>query len=283
MPSRQSQISGVGLGLRIDIAEELLDRAPEQVDWVEIHPENYMRRGGRFAETLRRAAEKWPVLTHGLTMGFGNTETFDSQYMQRLKAFLRDTATPWHSDHMCFGGADGLFVHDLLPLPFHQPSLELMSKQFNEARDRLDIDLAFENLSYYAEAPESEMSEIDFVVALLEHADAKMLLDVNNVYVNSKNLGFDAKAWIDQIPGDRVLQIHVAGHHVGGDEFRIDTHSEAVCEGVYDLLDYTLAKIGSKPILLERDGNYPSLDVLLAEIDRLQEIHQRHNKKQAAR
>ena len=269
-------IDGIGLGLRIDLADKLLEERPTQIAWLELHPENYMRRGGRFPRVLRSAAEHWPIATHGLTMGFGNTDPFDGDYMERLKAFLRDVGTPWHSDHMCFGGAHGQYVHDLLPLPFHEASLNLMKRRFSEARERLDIELAFENLSYYVEAPESEMGEAEFVTTLLHEADAKLLLDVNNVYVNSKNLGFDPKAWIDQIPAERVVQIHVAGHFVGDDGFRIDTHAEDVCDDVFDLLEHTLARIGPKPILLERDGSYPKLEVLLEQLERLDEIYSRH-------
>lgn len=273
-----TDIDGIGLGLRVDLAEELLERRPKQVDWLEIHPENYMRRGGRFPRTLALAKAHWPIVTHGLTMGFGNVEAFDPDYLRRLHTFLREVESPWHSDHMCFGGAHGSYLHDLLPLPFHQASLELMKARFEQARDELDVELAFENLSYYADAPESEMSEASFVSTLLEEADAKLLLDVNNVYVNSKNLGFDAKEWIDQIPGERVLQIHIAGHLVGDDGFRIDTHAEDVCDDVFDLLDYTLERMGPKPILLERDGNYPTLDVLLEQLDRLKSIFNRHQR-----
>lgn len=269
-------VSGIGLGLRVDLADALLELRPKQVDWLEIHPENYMRRGGRFPRNLARAKEHWPIITHGLTMGFGNTDPFDPAYLSQLRAFLRDVGTPWHSDHMCFGGAHGQTMHDLLPLPFHETALRLMAERIDQARTELDIDVAFENLSYYVEAPESELSEAEFVRALLVEADAKMLLDVNNVYVNSQNLGFDPRAWIDQIPGDRVLQIHIAGHYVGEDGFRIDTHAEDVSDDVFELLDYTLARIGPRPILLERDGNYPSLEVLLAQLDRIAAIANRH-------
>ncbi|MCA9602529.1 MAG: DUF692 domain-containing protein [Polyangiales bacterium] len=275
------RVAGVGLGLRMEFAEELLGLGPKAVPWVEVHPENYMRRGGRYPAILTRALDTWPVVTHGLSMGFGNVDRFERAYLDRLHSFLRDVGTPWHSDHMCFGGADGAFVHDLLPVPFTESALALMSERFVEARDTLDIELAFENLSYYANAPESDMDEATYCAALLERADAKMLLDVNNVYVNSRNHGFDPREWIDRIPAERVVQIHVAGHLVRPDGFRIDTHAEPMCDDVYGLLEYTLGRMGPKPVLLERDGNWPKLEELLSEVERLQRIYDRATRKEA--
>ena len=268
-------VNGIGLGLRAELGNEMLERKPEEIRWVEVHPENYVRRGGRFASLLARARGVWPVATHGLTMCFGAVEPFEREYMEPLRAFLHEVETPWHSDHMCFGGVDGVYAHDLLPVPFNESSLETMARRITEARDFLDREVAFENVSYYAESPLSETDEASFTVQLLERADCKMLLDVNNVYVNSKNHGFDPRAWIDRIPPERVVQIHVAGHFVRDDDLRIDTHAENVCDGVYELLEHTLRRMGPKPVLLERDGNFPKLDDLLLQVRRLAEIYER--------
>ena len=268
-------VNGIGLGLRAELGNEMLERAPEEIRWVEVHPENYVRRGGRFATLLARARDVWPVATHGLTMCFGAVEPFEREYMEPLRRFLHEVETPWHSDHMCFGGVDGVYAHDLLPVPFNESSLETMARRITEARDFLDREVAFENVSYYAESPLSETDEASFTVALLERTDCRMLLDVNNVYVNSRNHGFDPRAWIDRIPADRVVQIHVAGHFVRDDDLRIDTHAENVCDDVYDLLEHTLERMGPKPVLLERDGNFPKLDDLLAQVRRLGEIYAR--------
>jgi uncharacterized protein (UPF0276 family) len=276
------RVSGIGIGFRMEFAKALLDAKPSDVSWLEIHPENYIRRGGLYPAMLERARGEWPVVTHGLTMGFGNVDPLDADYLDRVRRLLRDLETPWHSDHMCFGGV-GAFAHDLLPVPFSEEALTRMARRFTEARERLGVELAFENLSYYANAPESEMDEAQFCAALLERADGKMLLDVNNVYVNSRNHGFDARAWIDQIPGDRVVQIHVAGHLVKDDGFRIDTHGEPVAEDVYALLAYTLERMGPKPVLLERDGNWPPLEDLLAEVARLRAIYETATATYAAR
>jgi uncharacterized protein (UPF0276 family) len=276
-------IEGVGIGLRMELARELLERRPPEVQWLEVHPENYMHRGGRYATVLKQALELWPFATHGLTMCFGKAEPFEREYTGTLRRFLRDVGAPWHSDHLCFAEVEGVFAHDLLPIPFTEEAAKTCAARLVEARDATDCaKLAFENVSYYAPADESETDEVGFVLDVLERADCKLLLDVNNVYVNSRNLGFDPRAWIDRIPEDRVVQLHVAGHFVRGDGFRIDTHAEDVCEDVYDLLDYTLRRIGPKPVLLERDGNFPTLDEILAQARRIGEIYERATRTHAA-
>ncbi len=271
-----TDLGGIGIGLRMEMAKELLDRQPSEVKWLEVHPENYMDRGGRYPTVLKRAMERWPFATHGLTMCFGRAEPFDDEYLGTLKTFLSDIGAPWHSDHLCFCDVGGVFAHDLLPLPFTEDAAALYARRITEAREATGCDdLAFENVSYYAESPDSETDEVSFCLDVLEQADCKMLLDVNNVYVNSRNLDFDPRKWIDRIPADRVVQIHVAGHLVRNDGFRIDTHGEDVCDDVYDLLEYTLRRVGPKPVLLERDGNFIPLDELLEQVRRLDAIYQR--------
>jgi len=260
----------------MEMAKELLDKQPSEVKWLEVHPENYIDRGGRFPSVLKQAMKKWPFATHGLTMCFGRAEPFDEAYLKTLRTFLSDIESPWHSDHLCFSDVDGVFAHDLLPLPFNEDAAKLFTRRIEEAREATGCDdLAFENVSYYAESPDSDTDEVSFCLDVLERADCKMLLDVNNVYVNSRNLGFDARKWIDQVPADRVVQIHVAGHLVRHDGFRIDTHGEDICDDVFDLLDYTLRRIGPKPVLLERDGNFIPLDELLEQVRRLDAIYEK--------
>jgi len=257
----------------MDLAAELLERAPDAVQWLELHPENYIRRGGRYRSRLAKARERWPLVTHGLTMSFGCPRPHEREYMDELRDFVREVGTPWHSDHACFGGAHGAFVHDLLPVPFTDEAVSTMVARVREAQDQLDVDVAVENVSYYAAQAEDPLLEIDFLVEVLERANAKLMLDVNNVYVNSKNFGFDPKRWIDKVPTERVVQMHVAGHFVRQDGLRIDTHGEAICDDVYELLDYTLRRVGPVPVLLERDNNIPPLDVVLAEVEQLRAIY----------
>jgi uncharacterized protein (UPF0276 family) len=268
-------VEGVGLGLRHEIAPEILERAPAEVRWMEIHPENYVARGGRFAMLLEQASERWPLVAHGLSLCFGSVEPFDPSYTRELRTLLERLDVPWYSDHLCFGGSSGVFLHDLLPLPFTKEAVRVAAARVRELEDAIERPVAIENVSYYADPAPREMSEPDFVLEVLEASDAKLLLDVNNVYVNSQNHGFDPRTYIDRIPPERVVQIHVAGHFTRPDGIIIDTHAEAICTGVYDLLGYTLERIGRVPVLLERDGNYPTVDELLAEVRRLGEIYEK--------
>ena len=268
-------IAGIGVGLRMELARELLTQAPTEIAWLEIHPENYIGRGGRYRQVLDEALDHYPMVTHGLTMGFGSTRPYDRQYLTDLRRFLADVGTPWHSDHLCFAQVDGVFVHDLLPLPFNEEAIDLVVQRHVEARDALAVDLAVENVSYYAQSAASESDEATFITEILERADAKLLLDVNNVYVNSRNHGFDPRAYIDRIDPRRVVQIHVAGHFLRRDGLRIDTHAEQVCDDVYDLLEYTLGRLGPVPVLLERDDKIPPLDELIKEVRRLREVFDR--------
>ena len=267
------EVTGIGIGLRYDLAAELMKRRPGTVSWVEIHPENYLDRGGRYQEMLELARRDWPVITHGLSTCLGAVDPFDKGYLRQLGGFLSDLEIPWHSEHLCLGAVDNRFFHDLLPLPFTDEAAAIASQRLVEARDAIGTPLALENVSYYAPQGTDGLAEADFVVEVLERADAKLLLDVNNIYVNSRNFDFDPKAYIDKIPKERVVQIHVAGHYVRDDGLRIDTHGEPVPDDVYRLLDYTLRKVGPVPVLLERDNNIPPLDELLAEVDELWSIY----------
>ncbi len=267
------KIHGIGLGLRHDLAKALIERRPDSVEWIEIHPENYLDRGGRYQRNLELARARWPVVTHGLSACLGALEPVEGAYLESLRTFLADLEVPWHSEHMCVGSAGDRFFHDLLPLPFTEEAAALAASRLIEVRDAIDKPLAFENVSYYAPQDADGLAEAHFLVEVLERADAKLLLDVNNVFVNSQNFGFDPKKLIDLIPADRVVQIHVAGHFVRPDGLRIDTHGEPLPADVYELLDYTLRKVGPIPVLLERDNNIPPLDELLSEIDRLREIY----------
>ncbi len=272
-PHVAAEVRGIGLGLRYDLGTELFERQPETISWLEIHPENYLNRGGRYQEMLDLARRDWPIVTHGLSTCLGAPEPFDARYLRELRMFLSDIEVPWHSEHLCLGGVGDRFFHDLLPLPFTEETARIASQRLIEVRDAIDLPLALENASYYASQCADGLAEADFVVDVLERADAKLLLDVNNIYVNSRNFDFDPKAYIDKIPADRVVQIHVAGHFVRDDGLRIDTHGEPVPDDVYQLLDYTLRKIGPVPVLLERDNNVPPLDELLAEVDELWSIY----------
>lgn len=266
-------LTGVGLGLRAAMAREFLARMPDEVAFLEVHPENYVGRGGLYRRNLDRARERYPMLTHGLTLGFGSSEPFDREFLREVRVFLDSVNAPWHSDHLCFGGAGDAFVHDLLPIPFTEESVKTAVQRITEMRDAIDRPVAFENLSYYVPLSKDPLDEARFCMEVAERADCAIMLDVNNVFVNSRNFGFDPTKWIDLVPVHRVVQMHVAGHLVRPDGLRIDTHGEPIPDGVYELLDYTLRRIGARPVLLERDNDIPSVDELLAEVRRLNAIY----------
>jgi hypothetical protein len=271
---------GVGLGLRWDFLDELMARLDdptfEPPPFFEISPENYLRRGGYIPEALDAVAERVPLLTHGLQMSIGGTDAFDAGYFRWLRALLERYEPPFHSDHLCFCGTDGRILHDLLPLPRTEAAALHTALRLREAADRLGLPMAIENISYYLELGVSEMSEAAFVSRVLEEADCGLLLDVNNVYVNSLNHGFDARAWLEQIDLSRVVQLHVAGHeHRPDDGLVVDTHGAEVCDPVVDLLGWVIARTGPLPVVLERDNLVPPLDELLAERARLDAAYQR--------
>ena len=272
-PTQPAQ--GVGLGLRHELSRDLFEARPAEVGWVEIHPENFIGRGGSFAAMLEEAAARYDVVTHGLTQCVGSPDPLDATYLRSLRELLRRQNARWHSEHLAWGNLGGRFSHDLLPLPFTRAAVRRAAETIRELRDRLEVDVAIENASYYGHPGEAEMNEIEFLGEVLEAADCKVLLDVNNVWVNSKNHGFDPRAYVSRVPAERVVQLHVAGHFVRTDGLIIDTHAEPVCEGVYTLLEHTLAHVGEVPILLERDGNYPAFSTLLDEVRRLDAIRTR--------
>jgi uncharacterized protein (UPF0276 family) len=266
---------GIGLGLRSPIAKQLFLAPPSALRWLEIHPENYVERGGHYETLLRQARGRFPLLTHGLSMGFGSLRPFSNDAVASLGALLSELRVPWHSDHLCFAEVDGVYAHDLLPLPFNEEAIDVCVQRIRELQDALNVPIAVEHISYYMRPAGSVLSELDHLNEVLARADAKLLLDVNNVYVNAMNHGFDPYAFIADLPLSRVVQLHVAGHYLRSDGQRIDTHAEPVCEEVFALFEYTLQKLARPlPVLLERDDNFPDFDELAAEVTRLDAIYQ---------
>jgi uncharacterized protein len=263
--------TGVGLGLRWDFLDELLRRmhageAPD-VPFFEVAPENYMRRGGYIPEALDYVAARYPLISHGLSMSIGSLDPFDPAFFAELKVFLDHHRAPAHSDHLCFSGVDGRLIHDLLPLPQSRAAAEHAAARVREAADRLDRPMAIENISYYVRSGAPEMPEPDFIRAVLEMAGCGLLLDVNNVHVNSRNFGFDPWSFIEALPLERVVQLHVAGHeHSAERGVIIDTHGAGVIPEVLALLRRVIARTGPLPVVLERDSHVPPLDDLLAEL-----------------
>jgi len=274
---RSKNPSGVGLGLRWELLNEVLD-ADEQrltpIRFFEVSPENYMRRGGLFPRSLARIAERHSVTTHGLMMSLGSTDPFDPAYFDELKKFLERFEGQWHSDHLSFSGLDGAMLHDLLPVPFTSQSAKRIASRIREASERLERPMAVENVSYYARSGPSELTEVEFIGEVLEQADCGLLLDLNNLDVNAKNHKFDPWSWLGKIPLDRVVEIHVAGPEMWPNGLLIDTHGTPVGDSVYELLQWVIKRAGPKPVLLERDNNVPTFDELLSEIEKIDAIYQ---------
>ncbi len=274
---KTGRLTGVGLGLRWDFLEDVLDREYEvasTVRFFEISPENYMRRGGFFPRALERVAQRHTMSTHGLMMSLGSPDPLDTEYMSELRRFLDRFGGEWHSDHLSFGGLDGATLHDLLPVPFTRASASHIAERILRAQDMLGRRMAVENISYYMPVGGNQLSEPEFLSEVLEVADCGLLLDVNNLDVNAKNHGFDAWDWLRTIPLDRVVEVHVAGPEQWSDELLIDSHGAPVRPDVYELLSWVVERIGPVPVLLERDNNIPPFDELLQEVRRVDATYQ---------
>ncbi|MEZ4373618.1 MAG: DUF692 domain-containing protein [Polyangiaceae bacterium] len=264
---------GVGLGLRWDFLEEVMDGPTLDVAFWEVSPENHMRRGGYFPWALSKVRERYPLVTHGLTLSLGAVDEPPPDYLAELKQEIERMGSPWHSDHLCFSTAGPLVLHDLLPLRLCKHTADRAAERLMRVQDALGVPMAFENISWYAHPGAPEIPETEFVNRVLERSDAWMLLDVNNVYVNAQNHAFDPYAFISELPLERVIQIHVAGHTELEDGMLLDTHGAPIIDPVYDLLEWTLERSGPRPVLLERDNEVPELPELLAEVARLREVY----------
>lgn len=266
----RDRFQGVGLGLRRPHLEAAAARADHGVPFWETCPENLIGDGGRPHRLASAVLERDPVLTHGLAISVGGFDPWDADYLRGLGRFLVRTGTPWHSEHLCFTGVDGSCLHELLPLPFTREAVRHAVGRARDLQARLPVPLLLENITYYAHLGEPEMDEAAFLAEVLEGADVGWLLDVNNLFVNALNFGFDPKAWLVRMPLDRVAQIHIAGHKRFG-AITVDTHGAEVIDPVLELLQWTLARLGRPvPVLLERDNHIPDFEVLLAERARIQ-------------
>ncbi|MEM7159597.1 MAG: DUF692 domain-containing protein [Myxococcota bacterium] len=267
--------TGIGLGLRANfIAKVVAGEADGVAAFLELSPENYMHRGGRSPARLGQLAERFPIITHGLMMSLGSADPFDDEYFGFLREFLDRYDPPWHSDHVCWSGQGGALLHDLLPLPFTSAVATRIAGRVMEARDRLERPMAIENISWYLRLGKGEYDEPQFITEIAERADCGLLLDVNNIFVNAQNHGFDPYRWLEHIPLDRVLQLHVAGHEPWDETLIVDTHGETVRDEVYELMAWVIERIGPRPVLLERDSNIPPFSELLDEMRRLDATYQ---------
>lgn len=296
-PDNPALTGCVGLGFRAALAESLLAASDDDaatVEFIEIAPENYLGVGGRRGRHLAMARARFPVVSHGLCGDFSGAAPVDDELLEALGGFLRDNGARWYSDHLCLTHIAGGESHDLLPLPYSEEAITRVAARVRLVGERLGLPIAVENVSAYLAPPTPEgapvMDEASFINAVVDAADCRLLLDVNNVYVNAVNTsGPDedplqrARAVVDALPLHRVVQMHIAGHYVearhpsGAPSLVIDTHGADVIDPVFGLLRHTLQAISAKgltppPVLLERDHNIPALPALLAEMRAIKAI-----------
>ena len=261
---------GIGLGLRTAHYSTILEQRPP-VDWFEILSENYMRTEGRPLDFLDQIAEAYPVVMHGVSLSIGSTDPLDREYLGELRALRDRCKARWVSDHLCWTGVSGKNTHDLLPMPYTEEALAHVVARTRAVQDFLGAPLALENPSSYAEFAGDSMREWEFLGRLAEEADCALLLDVNNVYVSSRNHGFDPITYLKALPMERVVQFHVAGHTDHGTHI-IDSHIGPVIDPVWQLLGAAHRLSSGVPVLLEWDAEIPSFEETHAEALRAREF-----------
>lgn len=270
-------VHGAGLGLRRSLLGPLADCDPRPGDGIgffEVAPENWMRLGGKFARQFRAYTERFPFVTHGLSLSIGSPGALDEDFVRQLKIFLDAHGIKDYTEHLTFCSDDG-HLYDLMPIPFTAEAVEYVAARVRRVQDILERRIALENASYYAPLA-TDLSEAEFIRAVVERADCDLLLDVNNIIVNSINHRYDALTFLDALPLERVRYIHIAGHYCEAEDLRVDTHGADVGEAAWSLLDAAYARMGPVPTLLERDFNIPAVPELMQEIHIINRLQAQH-------
>lgn len=263
-------VDGAGLGLRRSFIDDILQIDQPPVDFIEVAPENWMEMGGRLGKKLRAFSERFPMLCHGLSLSIGSPAPLDEAFVKRIKKFLDQHQVRLYSEHLSYCSDDG-HLYDLMPIPFTEEAVSYVVDRIQRVQDILQRRLVIENVSYYA-APGQQVAEIEFIKAVLERADCELLLDINNVYVNSVNHGYDPRAYIDALPTQYIAYMHVAGHYHEAEDLIIDTHGADVIDPVWSLLSHAYQQHGVIPTLLERDFNIPPLASLFDEVSHIRHL-----------
>jgi uncharacterized protein len=274
MTASSAMLGGAGLGLRRVHFDALAGDIPAPLAFMEVAPENWMGIGGGGGRKFRAIAERVPMVCHGLALNLGGYAPLDRAFLRELRVFLAAIGARCYSEHLSYCG-DHAHLYDLMPLPFTEETVTHVAARVRETQDVLGRRIAIENVSYYV-APCAAMSEVEFVNAVLAEADCLLHLDVNNVYVNSINHGYDARAYLRALPGERIAYAHVAGHHYESEHLRLDTHGADVIDPVWELLDYAYGLHGVFPTLLERDFDIPPLEVMLGEVETIVRLQAGH-------
>jgi uncharacterized protein (UPF0276 family) len=249
---------GIGIGLRVPHYQHILTKKPT-CDWFEIISENYMVDGGRPLQILDQIMEQYQVVQHGVSMYFGSATPGDRQHLKKLRDLVGRTKTPFLSDHLCWGSVDGTYTHDLLPMPYTFAAAKQTAQRIREVRDFVEVPVCVENVSSYAEFHASEMTEWEFLSEVVELADCGILLDVNNIYVSSQNHSFDPYDYLNNVPHERVGQLHIAGHSKF-EKYILDTHDHPVLDPVWKMYAHAIQLCGPTNTLLEWDAHIPSFD-----------------------
>ncbi len=263
-------VSGAGLGLRRPLADKLKDVAAGEIDFMEIAPENWIHVGGAMGKKLRYFTERYPFLIHGLSLSIGSPAPLDEQLVRDIKKFMTDHNIRMYSEHLSYCGDDG-HLYDLMPIPFTEEAVHYVAARVRRVQDILEQRIALENVSYYAPS-DTSMTEVQFLLAVLEESDCDLMLDINNIVVNSINHGYDTHEFLHQMPAERLRYFHQAGHYVEAPDLRIDTHGAAVDDQSWQLLQDAYDHFGPVPTLLERDFNFPPISELLAEVGRIRSL-----------
>ena len=263
-------VSGAGLGLRRPLAGKLKDVAPGEIDFMEVAPENWIHVGGAMGKKLRYFTERYPFLIHGLSLSIGSPAPLDEQLVRDIKDFMAEHNIRLYSEHLSYCGDDG-HLYDLMPIPFTEDAVHYVAERVRRVQDILEQRIALENVSYYSPT-DTSMTEVEFLLAVLEEADCDLMLDINNIVVNSINHGYDRHEFLRQMPAERIRYFHQAGHYVEAPDLRIDTHGAEVDEQSWQLLQEAYEIFGPVPTLLERDFNFPPVEELLAEVRRIRDL-----------
>jgi uncharacterized protein (UPF0276 family) len=266
----QFPVTGAGLGLRRPIADRLMDVAAGEIDFMEIAPENWIHVGGKLGKKLRWFTERYPFLIHGLSLSIGSPAPLNEQLVRDVKDFMAEHNIRMYSEHLSASSDDGQ-LYDLMPIPFTEDAVKYVASRVQRVQDILEQRIALENVSYYAPT-DTAMSEADFTLAVLEEADCDLMLDINNIVVNSINHQYDALEFMHRMPAGRIRYFHIAGHYVEAEDLRIDTHGTPVDQQAWALLAKAYQHFGVVPTLLERDFNFPPIDELLDEVRHIREL-----------
>ena len=269
-----SEFGMVGLGLRREMLDELLEHVPKQIDFLEVAPENWLKLDGRFKKQFKTLTDANNFVCHGLSLSIGSPEPLDIEFIKSLKVFFDQHNIKMFSEHLSYCSGQG-HMYDLMPIPFTEEAIAHVVPRIKQVQDILERPVAMENVSYYG-APGQELSELEFTTEILEQADCKLLLDVNNIYVNSINHGYDANTFLAGLPTKRIAYGHVAGHYNEANDLIVDTHGADVIDPVWELLDKAYKVHGVFPTLLERDFNIPEINVLTKELDIIIQLQQKY-------